>query len=70
LVVVAGIAQGGLGPGPVSKPDGPPRYGSEPDKGTDPSGNTIGRTGSKACDDRNDGTGALDANKEHDRKCA
>ena len=44
------------------------RYGSKPDKGTNPSGNAIGRTGSKASDDRKDGTGAQDANKGQDRK--
>lgn len=49
-------------------PDGTPRYGSEPDKGKNPSDNSHGRTGPKASDDGKDGTGAPDANKGQDRK--
>ena len=74
LVALTAVAMAESGGYPASpshgiigqNPDGTPRYGSEPDKGKDSSGN--GRTGPKTSDDRKDGTGAQDANKGQDRR--
>jgi len=76
LVALTAVAMAESGGYPASpshgiigqNPDGTPRYGSEPDKGKNPSGNSLGRTGPKASDDRKDGTGAQDANKGQDRR--